>query len=288
MHARELAEFAVQLATEGRGIIRAANEIDQKGIEEYWVASRCRLDRWSNTLSQYSTRIQEPETADTTKLWPAIRPTLEEILVSEVLTRIWTVVVIGHDRSRGTSEFEPVARSIMTGQLEARHRTLHLMLRGQGFAVEEAVALNRLRRQCERWNDMLLSTLRDELDVTEFAFDMSRVCEVACELKGGSRYGVSQPAWKALLASLRVSFLSVAKEGAANADLNQQVASGIMSCFPAGVFDSLGIFRPSWLVRMYSVTSETQGILDDVLSNAEDLTASQTSVRLLEDRLRRI
>lgn len=285
MHARDLAELAAQLATQASALIRTASEFDQKGIEKYWVASRCRLDRWSKTLREYSSRIHDLESFDKNALWAVTRPTLEEILISEVLTRIWTAVAIGHDRLGGRSELEPVARSILIGQLEARHRTLNLMVDGNGFGVEDAVALNRLRCQCERWSDMLLGAMGDEFDAVEFAFNVARVRETSLDLQNGSDQGKMQPQ-KALLASLRVSFQRVVREESANPDSNAQIASGIMSCFPADVFDSLGTLRPSWLLRMYRITEETQWMLNDVLASDTLCGSPETSSQRLEDQLR--
>jgi len=287
MHARELAELAAQLATEGGGLIHTAGDFDQKGIEQYWVASRCRLDRWSKAFARLSAQAQTADGADRAKRWALLRPTLEEILTSEVLTRIWTAVAMGRDKFHGTAELEPVARSIMVGHFEARHRTLRLMVHGQGYSVEEAVSLNRLRRKCERWNDLLLSALSDETDVTEFAFDPSRVGDFALERKDNVRQGLAQAAWQVSLASLRVSFQQGLKGIAANPDLNEQIASGIISCFSAESFDSLGVFRPSWLIRMHNITSDTQGLLDEILASDDPHDHPEASVRRLQDQLRR-
>ena len=62
--------------------------------------------------------------------WPLVRGVLEEILTGEVLTRVWTAVLCLYDRQHGGNEFESLARSIMIGHLEARHRVL--MLHGAG------------------------------------------------------------------------------------------------------------------------------------------------------------
>lgn len=287
MHTRELAELAAQLATEGSGLLHTAGDFDQNGIEQYWVASRCRLDRWSKAFARHSAKPQNTDGPKTAGRWALLRPTLEEILISEVLTRVWTAVAIGRDKVRGTAELEPVARSILAGHLEARHRTLDLMVHGQGYPVEEAVTLNRLRRKCERWNDLLLSGLSNETNVTEFSFDESRVHDFALELQENSRQGLTQPAWQVSLASLRVSFQRGLKPVAANPDLNEQIASGIISCFPAESFDSLGVFRPSWLIRMHNITSDTQGLLDEILASEDPDHHPETSVRGLENQLRR-
>ena len=41
--------------------------------------------------------------------WPAIRGVLEEILLAEMLTRVWATVLCAFDRRQGTLEAEPIA-----------------------------------------------------------------------------------------------------------------------------------------------------------------------------------
>ncbi len=59
MHARELAELAALISTHGPVFVRSGLPIPERNIEEYWVASKCRLDRWGRTLKQISTRAAQ-------------------------------------------------------------------------------------------------------------------------------------------------------------------------------------------------------------------------------------
>ncbi len=52
-----------------------------------------------------------------------------------------------------------------------------------------------------------------------------------------------------------------------NEDLNAQIASAILSCFPADLFDSIGLFRSLWLHRMANVTSDVQGMIDTLVGS---------------------
>ena len=47
-----------------------------------------------------------------------------------------------------------------------------------------------------------------------------------------------------------------------NEDLNAEIGSAILSCFPAELFDSTGLFRSLWLHRMSNVTSDVEGMID--------------------------
>jgi len=67
-----------------------------------------------------------------------------------------------------------VARSVLAGHLEARHRVLTLLVQGPGVATEAAVKLNHLVRRVERWADLLLGYLGNLGAVGEFAVDPDR------------------------------------------------------------------------------------------------------------------
>ena len=64
-----------------------------------------------------------------------------------------------YDRTRGVVEAEPVARSVMLGHSEARHRVLTLWSAASGIDARTPVKLNRLRRHAERWTDLLVGRL---------------------------------------------------------------------------------------------------------------------------------
>jgi hypothetical protein len=52
-----------------------------------------------------------------------------------------------------------------------------------------------------------------------------------------------------------------------NEDLNAKIASAILSCFPSDLFDSTGLFRSLWLLRMSNVTSDVQGMIDTLVGS---------------------
>ncbi len=170
--------------------------------------------------------------------WPGVRGVLEEILSGEVLTRVWTAVLCLHDRQHGGTEFESLARSIMIGHMEARHRVLLLLVRGPGIDAEGAVKLNHLRRRSERWTDLLVGRLARFGDVAEFAVDADRAVEFSRDLEFQTDQEGGRQAWRLLQASLRAAFQCGLAPVSPNADLNAQIASAILACFPADLFDS--------------------------------------------------
>ena len=272
MHARELVELASILSVQGPMLVRHPQagtqaQLSEHGVQQYWTASKCRLDRWTRSLKSFAADAAQLDATAVRVQWPFIRGVMEEILTGEVLTRVWTAVLCLYDRHRGDSDFESLARSIMIGHQEARHRVLMFLVRGPGVDAEAAVKLNHLRRRAERWADLLVGHLARLGDVAEFAVDVQRALEFSQDLEFQTDQPGGRQAWPLLQASLRAAFQRGMTPVSPNEDLNAQIGSAILSCFPAELFDSTGLFRSLWLHRMANVTSDVQGMIDTLVGS---------------------
>jgi hypothetical protein len=107
MQTAELVELAVLLVRQAPTLPMVESAGSLGGIETYWTHSKCRFDRWGRTLK--SLREGDRQAFDSSTM---VRGLIEEILGSEVLTRIWTAMVAAFDRRRGTQDNEIVARSV--------------------------------------------------------------------------------------------------------------------------------------------------------------------------------
>src|SRR6185436_8654299 len=123
MHVRELAELAALTAIHARSIVCHPGGVPHTTSEQYWTASKCRLDRWFRLLKALATAAEDPRLLASLP-WPRVRPALEEVLASELLTRIWTATAAAYDRARSDQDLEPVARNIYSSHLDARRRLL--------------------------------------------------------------------------------------------------------------------------------------------------------------------
>jgi len=279
MHARELIELAALVSAHGPVLVRETKTLSPTGIEQYWTTSKCRLDRWGRSLKALSEGAAEGGPDWSRAQWPHIRGVLEEILTGEVLTRVWTAVLCAYDRRQGIHQAEPIARSVLIGHMEARHRVLTLLVRGPGISAEAALKLNQLRRRTERWTDMLVGYLAGAYDVGEFAIDPARAEDFAEDLHYQSQLKGGRHVWPLVLASLRAAFRQGLAPSSPNADLNAEIAAAVLSCFQSDLFDSTGLLRSLWLTRLYNTTNDAQGLLEDLLSLEEP--AADDTDRLL-------
>jgi len=195
-----------------------------------------------------------------------MRAAIEEILLTEILTRIWSFTLFQHDRRSGSDECDPIARSVMMGHLEARHRALTLLLHGPGVGTVAAVELNQLRLKVERWMDLLVGCIADDDDgLVQFSIDPERAREFAADLRGQSQRPLARHAWQLTIASLKVAFRDCRNQPTGNEDLNLRIAQSITACFPPDLFDATGALRSLWTIRLTNGTRDAQGMLDELL-----------------------
>ena len=264
MHTRELIELAALVSAHGPLLVQSEESIPASAIEQYWASSKVRLDHWMRSLKDFS-RQASFDVRSRESRWLEVRGVLEEILTGDILTRVWTAVLCAYDRNRGTDEAEPIARSVMIGHIEARHRVLSLLARGSDIDAKAAAKLNRLRRRAERWTDLLVGRLAGIQDVDEFAVDPKRAKDFSDDLPGRTWFQPSRLAWPLVMASLRAAFQRELGAISPNADLNAGIAAGILACFPAQLLDSTDLFCSLWLMRLTSAAEDAQCMIEQLL-----------------------
>jgi hypothetical protein len=264
MHARDLVELAALVAIHSPVLIHGGGRVPKVAIEEYWTASRCRLDRWTRLLRRLAdagTQLPIPATLNSTR----VQPVLEEILASELLTRLWTAASVAYDRHRDDEEVAPVARNVFHGHLEVRRRLLQLLSDGRAIELGDAVTLNHLRRRVERWTDMLLAHLARDVDVSEFAFEPERALEFAEDLAPEAVAAERQFTSQLILSSLRAAFQTNLAERSPNLDLNRRIGAALLGCFREGLFDSSSLIKPLWVERLSATADDAQGMIDELV-----------------------
>jgi len=278
MHARELVDLAALLSAHGPVFIRSGLPIPERSIEDYWVASKSRLDRWGRSLKQITDQAFQQGSLSTVAQATLVRGVVEEVLTGEVLTRVWAAVACAHDRKLGADVAEPIARGVLLGHLEARHRILTLLLQGSAVSSELAVKLNRLRRHTERWTDMFVGYLTGLEDVAEFAVDPERARDFAEDLRYQSKMPGGRHAWPLIQASLRAAFDKGLTATSPNGDLNSRIAQSILACFQPELFDGTGRFRTLWLDRLTNTADDAQGMLEELTAAYESPERAQPVV----------
>ena len=113
---------------------------------------------------------------------------------------------------------------------------------------------------------MLLEYLAAEGDRRELAFEFERAADFAADLQRGPGSVRHEPAWHLALAALRCAFQKGPFSPSPNLDLNEQIASSLVSSLPPDLFDSSGLLKSLWLLRLDAKTTDTQGMLAELIS----------------------
>jgi hypothetical protein len=271
MQVRELIDLAAFAAAQGPMLLSSARQVPETALAQYWTVSKCRLDRWNRDLRLAQTPAfsnrGEPSSAAR-----KLQTVCEEILISEMLTRVWTSLLTAVDYLVGSSEAQPVAANVLAGQLEASNRVLGIISCHQYAASGPGYELNRLRRLTERWTDLLLGSLGSAVRMADFAHDAARAEEFSHNFNDSGQPGVRKRAWSLVAASLQETFEPFLQSVTPNADLNSRIAGAILACFPVEVFDSTGIYHSLWNLRISTMTADAQQLVDELI--AEDSASS--------------
>lgn len=225
----------------------------------YWTTSKVRIQRWILALKTFERDLQSSNGHD---CWPALQIVVQEIIVSELLTRVWSATVLAHDSYHKSDELFGLAHSVHLSHLEAKNRAIRLLLSGRAANESAFERINVLRRRMERWTDLFLGQLPHSELASGFAYDRNRVRDFYSEQRSslGPEYQTRQ---KVLIASFAADLQRDLVPYAANPDLNREIANGILACYPCDRFDSNGCPKSARLMWMEKAHNDVQCLIDE-------------------------
>ena len=59
MHVRELVELAALVSAQAHSVTRSQTAFSPEGLEQYWTASKCRMDRWGLAITKHASRVRD-------------------------------------------------------------------------------------------------------------------------------------------------------------------------------------------------------------------------------------
>jgi hypothetical protein len=262
MHASQLAEIGSWTAVYSETLIFGASEQPPLIANDYWIASKTRLSSWTTALKLFDEDLRDPSPFHDP--WPAIETVVQEILVSEFMTRVFSASVLTHDWYQGTDELHGLSHSIHVSHIEAKNRAIRLLLKGQADNETVFDRLNILRRKIERWTDLFLAQVPNLPTSKIFAFDVNRVADFHNEqrLHKGPDFLKRQ---QLLMASFGTEMKKYRSAYSANPALNSRIGSSVLGCFPADRFDSLGLPKSARMLWIEKAQSDTQLLIDELV-----------------------
>lgn len=243
MHALQLASLAHTIATQAPAHLATRKPVKPDHAHAYWLASRMRHDFWSGCLTEHREAIQKPGTCSREARWNEILPVIQEILISEPLTRCVSLHAMNLEESGIDSDFTAMAQSALSTHIEARHRCLHLIVFGSGLSTFLAVRLNRLRRSMEEFNDAVLGMMRTASGIGTLLFEPEAAAKFQQAFRQSGRPTDVLRRFNnhALQHWLHRICVRDVDQRSANPRLNARLSQSLLACIPTELFDSFGI-----------------------------------------------
>ena len=230
-----LTEVAAMMAAHSQLFIEQTDEVSSETVGDYYVLSRNRFNRWMRDLNdlEHGLRISNPlylvgQIAGRS----ATRAVTEQILINEMISRIWTVLLLARDISNGIDRIRPVARNIYLGHLAVRHKALGVALADDRMSPNDLLAIDQLRKSSERWTDLLCCSIMGQYNLWEFAFDQDRAMEFLRDRVDQAGLSHRNRSWVLIQAGLRHSFQDTAGLSAPVHDDDRQLVRLILNSFP--------------------------------------------------------
>ena len=230
-----LTEVAAIMSAHGRLFIEQPGEVSTEDIGDYYVLSRNRFNRWMKDLSELERSQQFNDRRHVVKKVAGRQTTqtiVEQILINEMISRIWTVLLLARDAHNGIDRIRPVARNIFLGHLAVRHKALSVILTDDGISTKDLLAIEQLRKSTERWTDLLCCSIMGQYDLWEYAFNKDRALEFLHDR--GDQTGLSHrsTSWVLILAGMRHSFPDTEGLAAPVHDDDRRLVQLMLNSFP--------------------------------------------------------
>jgi len=233
-----LPEIAALLAAHGQIFAEQASGVSVQAIGDYYVYSRNRFNRWMRLLDQLESDCCVADVADgstepsLSSGIPLLRELGEQILVNEMVARVWTILLIAQDRQRGSSECEALATNVLLGHQTLRRRLLQLCRSDELAAAEFSLRIEHLRRETEVWTDILCCPLMKRYDLWSLACDEEDARDYFRQRQERCALDSASAAWVAMLSGLRDSFSDTDEPAVLVAQDDIRIVRLMASCFP--------------------------------------------------------
>jgi hypothetical protein len=265
---RQIAETAAFASARSAFLLEDRMPVSQEHLQNYWKCCRGRMLDWLRRLETLSGEANCVSPDEHLAMWESARPLVDEILVTDVLTRVWATVLVASDLNRGSRDATPIARHTFNGHLDARNRALRLVLHDLQLPISEVARVDRLRRKAERWTDILIGHLTLNFQLDEFAHDPERAVEFGEGQIREILQATDEPLWEFVLTGIRLAFAQQ-QDAAPSEAWNQSIVRSVLGSFPADSFDEFGTFKGIRRVRIERGTAGSDRVLE-ALSLAMD------------------
>jgi hypothetical protein len=250
---KSLAEVAWLVSRVGRRMVEEQIDPSSNSIRDFWQNTR-RLQRdWDSVLGEPLTTPAAIE---------RFQEVAAQLLTTELLVRVWSTILGLIDQRTGRLDLTRIAINATSGLLQNRNKLLSTVL-AQPTNSTWLMDLDRLRRRCDRWTDLLIGNICGSDECFQFAFDPDRARDFAEEARDGQNG--THPIELLLAAGVRLSFLGHLPEVALDSAAFDGLIQAILSCIPQQAFQTDGSLRTRPIPSVDAVVEPKKASEQDVL-----------------------
>lgn len=260
MHALWLIELTAAMAIQGPIWTRRPTPLPNRMTKDYWTYSRQRINQWHEQLHLIKEHLDRPGAIRRAALWAEAQPVIEEVLLSEMLTRYLASVTSYLELTQCDEDSHPIARNVFLSHCEVRNRCLHLMVYAPGLPVELSVHLNRLRFLMERWIDQILGSMPQEVCLSPYCFSEEQLEEARRSQYGDTNEISNRLWWSMLLAGLRGNISGQLDRRPNSPRLNALIAQQVLGMFNSDCFDDLGLLKSIRLQAIEATVTDSDAL----------------------------
>lgn len=277
---RQIAETAAFASARSMLLIESSTPVSDEQLHNYWKCCRGGLIDWLRDIDDLSSQAADRADGHHLVLWQSAVPILNEIFVSEILTRVWAATLTAMDMTRGSKQASPIARHTLSGHNEARNRALTLMVKGMDVPLGSLSQVDRLRRKAERWSDLLCGHLILNFQLEEFAFEPDRAVEFGQSQMREILRASDEPVWEFVLMGIRLAFKKMPDETPPSDAWNRGIIRNVLGSFPSDCFDDFGQFKGLRRSRVERSSERSDRFADALLQTAQQNPTERKASRL--------
>lgn len=262
MHAFYSAVLASLFAQNSACISQQGATVSFDTVAEYWLTSRSRIDLWEHAIVRLRRIECEREYRSLEDWWKRHRDLLEEVFVTETLTRTVAASARNLRISDREGTFGPVADSVFVLQHDLTNEIRRAMLRHQlGAAQPYFMRLNRIRIATQNFTDKMLGWMSiEEEHALHYAFCEENAVDFRDEMKAmpnrhfrNMMMQLSSHASKSTLRPLLSNECMLPQA-------NREVLNSVIALMGRGIFDQRGILmnEPNLVGLMSMVDSDSK------------------------------
>jgi hypothetical protein len=232
-----LPEVAALISAHSYLVLDHPDPLGNAVLGDFYIHSRNRFNRWFRNLKDVESgvTIRTPRhLIGLSPVRPPIQSITEQIVISDLLNRVWSVAVIANDRKRQEDRAESLAKNVLKGHSVVRQKALRLCVEEKSLTARQMTHIQQLQVSAERWSDLLCCTLMGQFEIWEYAYDLNRAKEFYEERFGRGELQARSPVWNLILAGLRHSFKDAEGLSAPLHDDDRLVTRAILDAFPVG------------------------------------------------------